>query len=163
MIKHFRLITGNQRGLYLCGIGKHEARCGERNAQGGGAPSQVMTIGHSTHTLEEFIRMLQAHGVTYVVDVRTIPRSRHNAQFNKESLPLSLKKAGIGYIHIPALGGLRHAGPRRIDQPGQSGPNRFNVRRSASVALSSLAHRRRLTGSWNSYREHHERNSPSGS
>ena len=75
----------------------------------GGAPSQVMTIGHSTHTLEEFIRMLQAHGVTYVVDVRTIPRSRHNAQFNKESLPLSLKKAGIGYIHIPALGGLRHA------------------------------------------------------
>jgi uncharacterized protein (DUF488 family) len=71
--------------------------------------AQVMTIGHSTRTVEEFINLLQAHGITCVVDVRTIPRSRHNAQFNKDSLPLSLKKAGIGYSHIPALGGLRHA------------------------------------------------------
>jgi uncharacterized protein (DUF488 family) len=70
---------------------------------------QVMTIGHSTHTLEEFIRMLRAHGVTYVVDIRTIPRSRHNPQFNMDSLPLSLKKVGLGYIHMPTLGGLRHA------------------------------------------------------
>jgi uncharacterized protein (DUF488 family) len=56
----------------------------------------VLTVGHSTHTIEEFIRMLLSHGVTSVVDVRTIPRSRHNAQFNKDSLPLTLKKAGIG-------------------------------------------------------------------
>jgi uncharacterized protein (DUF488 family) len=69
----------------------------------------VMTIGHSTHTLEEFIRLLQAHGATCVVDVRTVPRSRHNPQFNKASLPRSLKKAGLGYIHTPGLGGLRHA------------------------------------------------------
>ena len=69
----------------------------------------VMTIGHSTRTLEEFIGLLQAHGATCVVDVRTVPRSRHNPQFNKASLPRSLKKAGLGYVHMPGLGGLRHA------------------------------------------------------
>ena len=69
----------------------------------------IMTIGHSTHTLEEFIRLLQAHGTTCVVDVRTVPRSRHNPQFNKTSLPRSLKKASLGYVHTPGLGGLRHA------------------------------------------------------
>jgi len=69
----------------------------------------VMTIGHSTHTLKEFIRLLQAHGATCVVDVRTVPCSRHNPQFDKASLPRSLKKAGLGYVHTPGLGGLRHA------------------------------------------------------
>ena len=69
----------------------------------------VLTIGHSTRTLDEFIALLKAHAVTLVVDVRTIPRSRHNPQFNENSLPDSLKKAGIGYVHMPGLGGLRHA------------------------------------------------------
>ncbi len=69
----------------------------------------VMTMGHSTRTLEEFIRMLQAHGATCVVDVRTVPRSRHNPQFNKDSLPQSLKEAGLKYVHMAGLGGLRHA------------------------------------------------------
>jgi uncharacterized protein (DUF488 family) len=75
------------------------------------APSPiVMTIGHSTRPLDEFIRLLQAHAVTCVVDVRTVPRSRHNPQFNKASLPRALKKANVGYVHLPGLGGLRHAG-----------------------------------------------------
>jgi len=69
----------------------------------------VLTIGHSVRTLEGFIGLLQSNGVTRVVDVRTVPRSRHNPQFNKTSLPGSLKKAGLGYVHIPGLGGLRHA------------------------------------------------------
>jgi uncharacterized protein (DUF488 family) len=69
----------------------------------------VLTIGHSTRTLEEFIGLLQAHGAARVVDVRTVPRSRHNPQFNKTSLPRALKKAGLGYVHLPGLGGLRHA------------------------------------------------------
>jgi uncharacterized protein (DUF488 family) len=69
----------------------------------------VLTIGHSAHPIDEFIGLLQAHGVSQVVDVRTIPRSRHNPQFNKNSLPDSLKKAGLGYVHLPGLGGLRHA------------------------------------------------------
>jgi uncharacterized protein (DUF488 family) len=74
------------------------------------APSPiVLTIGHSTRTLEEFIGLLQAHAVSHVVDVRTVPRSRHNPQFNKDSLPDQLKKSGVGYVHMPGLGGLRHA------------------------------------------------------
>jgi uncharacterized protein (DUF488 family) len=69
----------------------------------------VLTIGHSTRTLEEFIGLLQAHSTARVMDVRTVPRSRHNPQFNKTSLPRALKKAGLGYVHLPGLGGLRHA------------------------------------------------------
>ena len=69
----------------------------------------VWTIGHSTRPIEEFIALLQAHGVRQLIDVRTVPRSRHNPQFNKENLPKSLHAAGIGYQHFPALGGLRHA------------------------------------------------------
>ena len=71
-------------------------------------PPIVLTIGHSTRTLEELIGLLHAHDVTQVVDVRTVPRSRYNPQFNKRSLPGRLKKAGIGYVHMPKLGGLRH-------------------------------------------------------
>src|ERR1035437_8994173 len=78
------------------------------NAHTGLLPA-VLTIGHSTRTLEEFIGLLQAHGATRVVDVRTVPRSWHNPQFNKTSLPGSLKKAGLRYVHMPGLGGLRHA------------------------------------------------------
>lgn len=69
----------------------------------------VLTIGHSTRTREEFIAIPQAHEAMGVVDVRTVPRSRHNPQFNKASLPLALKKVGLSYVHLPALGGLRHA------------------------------------------------------
>ena len=71
----------------------------------------VLTIGHSTRTLEELIRLLQAHGVARLVDVRTIPRSRHNPQFNADTLPASLEKAGIRYGHLAGLGGLRHTTP----------------------------------------------------
>ena len=69
----------------------------------------IFTIGHSTRSLDTFSNLLQSHAITRVVDVRTIPRSRHNPQFNKDSLPDSLKKAGLGYVHMLGLGGLRHA------------------------------------------------------
>ena len=72
-------------------------------------PTTVLTIGHSTRSIESFIEMLRAHGVKRLVDVRTIPRSRTNPQFNRESLADSLAEAGIGYTHVPELGGLRHA------------------------------------------------------
>jgi uncharacterized protein (DUF488 family) len=68
----------------------------------------ILTIGHSTRTLDEFIKLLNAYGVTLVVDVRTVPRSRHNPQFNKETLPNTLKPYGIKCIHMPDIGGLRH-------------------------------------------------------
>jgi len=67
----------------------------------------ALTIGHSTRTIEEFVHLLQAHAVTRIVDVRTVPRSRHNPQFNRDTLPASLESAGIGYLHMAELGGLR--------------------------------------------------------
>jgi uncharacterized protein (DUF488 family) len=71
----------------------------------------VLTIGHSTRTLEDFISLLREYNVQRVVDIRTIPRSRHNPQFNREELPNSLKATGIGYVHMSGLGGLRHSVP----------------------------------------------------
>jgi uncharacterized protein (DUF488 family) len=65
------------------------------------------TIGHSTRTLEEFTGLLVPNGVTLLVDVRTVPRSRTNPQYNADTLPASLGASGIGYEHIAALGGLR--------------------------------------------------------
>lgn len=67
----------------------------------------VLTIGHTTHTIEHFIQSLEAHEVSRVVDVRRIPRSQHNPQFNQDCLSRSLREAGIGYVHLPDLGGLR--------------------------------------------------------
>ncbi|MGD0958413.1 MAG: DUF488 domain-containing protein [Methylomonas sp.] len=69
----------------------------------------VLTIGHSTHSIEDFIGLLRTHGAIIVLDVRTVPGSRHNPQFNKLALSDSLQKAGLKYIHLPGLGGLRHA------------------------------------------------------
>lgn len=74
-----------------------------------GDRAMVLTIGHSNRPLEEFIHLLESHQVTCVVDVRTVPRSRHNPQFNQSSLPDSLKPVGIGYVPMPGLGGLRRA------------------------------------------------------
>lgn len=71
----------------------------------------ILTIGHSTRPLELFIRLLKVHEVAKVVDIRTVPRSKHNPQFNKETLPDELKAAGIEYIHVLGLGGLRHPRP----------------------------------------------------
>jgi uncharacterized protein (DUF488 family) len=69
----------------------------------------IYTIGHSTRTIEQFIELLRAHGIEEVVDVRTIPKSRHNPQFGAEELAVSLQQAGIAYTHLAKLGGLRHA------------------------------------------------------
>ena len=68
----------------------------------------IFTIGHSTRPTEEFLAMLQAHGVRWLVDVRTVPRSRHNPQFNREDLSRTLHARGLHYRHLPGLGGLRH-------------------------------------------------------
>jgi uncharacterized protein (DUF488 family) len=75
----------------------------------------VLTIGHSTRTQDEFISLLRAHGVSCVVDVRTVPRSRHNPQFNEDLLAAALKKAGLKYVHFAGLGGLRHAKPDSVN------------------------------------------------
>jgi uncharacterized protein (DUF488 family) len=65
------------------------------------------TIGHSTHPLDEFVALLREAEIALLVDVRTVPRSRTNPQYNRDILPDQLAQRGIGYEHIAALGGLR--------------------------------------------------------
>lgn len=76
-----------------------------------GAPGTLYTIGHSTRSTRELVELLRAHRVEQVVDIRTIPRSRHNPQFNRPVLARSLHAVKIGYRHLKALGGLRRARP----------------------------------------------------
>lgn len=68
----------------------------------------IYTIGHSTHPIEEFIKIMKSFEIRQVVDVRTIPRSRHNPQFNEEALKNALSASDISYCRIAGLGGLRH-------------------------------------------------------
>ena len=74
----------------------------------------IYTIGHSTHPIDEFIAMLRGFSITLLADIRTIPKSRYNPQFGQEALESSLKQAGISYIYLKGLGGLR---PARKDTP----------------------------------------------
>jgi uncharacterized protein (DUF488 family) len=111
------------------------------------------TIGHSTRTLEEFVDLLRASEIQVLVDVRTIPRSRRNPQFNKDDLPDSLQAVQIGYEHMLELGGRRGK-----QHGGEGSPNTFwtheGFRNYADYALGAefrdglatlreLGHRRR--------------------
>src|SRR5262249_53201800 len=91
---------------------EHRVARSERHVEllrGGGAVSGLLTIGHSTRTIEEFIEVLQSHGVQTLVDVRTVPKSRANPQFAGDALAASLSATGIEYRWMRELGGLRHA------------------------------------------------------
>jgi uncharacterized protein (DUF488 family) len=111
----------------------------------------VLTIGHSTRTLEALIALLKAHAVTKIVDVRTVPRSRHNPQFNRETLPDHLQAVHLRYVHMPGLGGLRQPRP---DSPN-TGWSNASFRGFADYmetqefeenleALMQLAHKERI-------------------
>jgi uncharacterized protein (DUF488 family) len=67
------------------------------------------TIGHSTRSIGEFVDLLRSVEVTLVVDVRTVPRSRTNPQYNRETLPDTLRQFKVSYEHVASLGGLRGA------------------------------------------------------
>ena len=69
----------------------------------------IFTVGHSTLAIEHFLSLLHAYGIKILADIRTVPRSRHNPQFNGDALGHALKKDKIEYVPLPALGGLRHA------------------------------------------------------
>jgi len=69
----------------------------------------IFTLGHSTLPIESFVAVLQAYGIERLADIRTIPRSRHNPQFNNTALAYSLKAQHVEYVHMRALGGLRRA------------------------------------------------------
>ncbi|HZP79381.1 MAG TPA: DUF488 domain-containing protein [Pseudolabrys sp.] len=79
----------------------------------------VFTIGHSTRSIDEFIALLQEHAIEIVVDVRTVPRSRTNPQFNADALPAALQHFSIDYVHMAALGGLR--GRQKSVSPSTNG------------------------------------------
>ena len=80
-------------------------------------PLAIFTIGHSTRPIDDFIELLRANGVTQLIDIRTIPKSRHNPQFSRHALAASLRAARIRYLHLKALGGLRRAKPDSVN-PG---------------------------------------------
>jgi uncharacterized protein YeaO (DUF488 family) len=80
----------------------------------------ILTVGHSNRSIADFIALLKAHGVARVIDVRTIPRSRHNPQFNGDALGKSLRAFRIAYTHLKKLGGLRHPRP---DSPNRGWHN----------------------------------------
>jgi uncharacterized protein (DUF488 family) len=77
--------------------------------------ASVLTIGHSTRSLEELIDLLRHHDVALLVDVRTVPASRRMPHFARAALERSLPARGIAYVHMPALGGLRKARPDSIN------------------------------------------------
>ena len=107
------------------------------------------TIGHSTRPLGELVALLQANGITRLVDVRTVPRSRTNPQYNKDALPASLAPHGIAYEHVAALGGLRG---RKVDVPpevngaweNQSFHNYADYAMTSPEFAAGLAHLRAL-------------------
>ena len=80
----------------------------------------ILTVGHSTHPIEEFLELLAAHGVAQLIDVRTIPKSRRNPQYNNDALAEALQRAQIRYQHMPGLGGLRHARKDSINTAWQN-------------------------------------------
>ena len=80
----------------------------------------ICTIGHSNRPIDTFVELLRSNEIVRVLDVRTVPRSRHNPQFNRDTLPASLDAVQIGYTHLPGLGGLRHA---RADSPNSGWHN----------------------------------------
>lgn len=75
----------------------------------------VLTVGHSTRPLAEFVALLKAHTVARLIDVRTVPRSRHNPQFDRDTLPAALALDGIGYEHVAGLGGFRRTHSRSLN------------------------------------------------
>ncbi len=81
-----------------------------------GTYKKIWTIGHSTHSLEEFLEWLHAFQIEVLIDIRRYPGSRKYPQFNKDSLAESLPKNDISYYHFESLGGRRKAKPDSVNQ-----------------------------------------------
>jgi uncharacterized protein (DUF488 family) len=79
------------------------------------AKATVFTLGHSTRPIDEFIGLLKSYGIELLIDIRTVPGSRRNPQFGQKSLEQSLSDAGIGYLHMKSLGGLRRTTEHSIN------------------------------------------------
>lgn len=111
----------------------------------------VFTVGHSTLPVERFVAILKAYGIEALADIRTIPRSRHNPQFNEDTLLKTLSAAHIDYVHLAALGGLRHAhkdspnkGWRNESFRGYADYMQTDAFRDALEGLIALSRRQRV-------------------
>lgn len=112
--------------------------------------ARVLTVGHSTHPIDEFLALLRGAGVSCLVDVRTLAGSRHNPQFNQEDLSPAVTAAGIDYLREQRLGGLRKASHQVAPEVNGYWQNQ-SFHRYADYALSpdfaeGLAHLIELTG-----------------
>ncbi|HEY7521494.1 MAG TPA: DUF488 domain-containing protein [Methylomirabilota bacterium] len=76
----------------------------------------MFTVGHSTRTLDELTDLVRSHGVDLVADVRKMPRSRRHPQFDAATLPAALAAGGLGYTHLPGLGGFRRERPDSVNR-----------------------------------------------
>jgi uncharacterized protein (DUF488 family) len=92
----------------------------------------VWTIGHSTHSFEEFVRLLAMHDISLLADIRTVPKSRRHPHFNAEALAQSLPGRGVTYVELPRLGGWRRPAP---DSPNGAWRN-LSFRGYADYAMS---------------------------
>ena len=105
----------------------------------------AFAIGHSTRSVQDFISLLLSHQIDLVVDVRTVPRSRRNPQFNRETLPQSLQEAEIGYEHVAALGGFRRPSPHSSNAGWRNASFRgyadYMQTAAFAAAIESLAER----------------------
>lgn len=111
----------------------------------------VFTIGHSTLPIKRFMILLKTYGIERLVDIRTMPRSRHNPQFNGAALAGSLMAEHIEYVHVKALGGLRHArkdspntGWRNASFRGYADYMQTDEFQTALVTLIQMSHQKRL-------------------
>jgi uncharacterized protein (DUF488 family) len=94
---------------------------------------KVWTVGHSTHTLDAFVRLLAMHDISLLADIRTVPKSRRHPQFHAEALALTLPDRGVTYVALPRLGGWRRASP---DSPNDAWRN-LSFRGYADYALGN--------------------------
>lgn len=97
---------------------------------------KIYTIGHSTHSQEEFIDLLKTYEIDVLVDIRSYPGSRHVPQFNKENMEKWIPEAEIQYIHLKELGG-RRKNNKEIDETLVNGWNQIAFKNYAGYSLSS--------------------------
>lgn len=99
----------------------------------------LFTIGHSTHSLEHFLRLLQRHSIEVVADVRSIPYSQHNPQFNREALQIAVKAQGMSYVFLGKELGARS------DNPGCyiDGKVQYNYLAEEPIFLAGLSRLKR--------------------
>jgi len=112
LITHNSLLSQDGSVPYLDNLSIHFLQQVKKRSAMNAPPKHAFTIGHSNHTIGDFIALLRAHKIEALADVRSFPGSRRNPQFNQPDLKQSLNDAGISYHHIVSLGGKRESPPR---------------------------------------------------